>query len=49
MPAWRTVAGSRLPGAAASLREGMAETLTILQLDVPPILARTLRSINPSP
>jgi putative transposase len=35
------------PGAAASLREGMAETLTILHLDVPPTLARTLRSTNP--
>jgi putative transposase len=35
------------PGAAASLREGMAETLTILRLDVPPALARTLRSTNP--
>jgi putative transposase len=35
------------PGAAASLREGMAETLTILHLGVPPTLARTLRSTNP--
>ena len=35
------------PGAAARLREGMAETLTILRLDVPPTLARTLRSTNP--
>jgi putative transposase len=35
------------PGAAASLREGMAETLTVLRLDVPPTLARTLRSTNP--
>jgi hypothetical protein len=35
------------PGAAASLREGMNETLTILRLDVPPMLARTLRSTNP--
>jgi putative transposase len=34
------------PGAAASLREGMAETLTILRLGVPPTLARTLRSTN---
>jgi transposase-like protein len=34
------------PGAAASLREGMAETLSILALDVPPTLARTLRSTN---
>jgi putative transposase len=35
------------PGAAASLREGMTETLTILSLGVPPTLARTLRSTNP--
>ena len=35
------------PGAAASLREGMAETLTVLRLDVPPTLARTLHSTNP--
>jgi transposase-like protein len=34
------------PGAAASLREGMAETLTVLRLAVPPSLARTLRSTN---
>ena len=34
------------PGAAASLREGMAETLTVLRLEVPPTLARTLRSTN---
>jgi putative transposase len=34
------------PGAAASLREGMAETLTVLRLGVPPTLARTLRSTN---
>jgi putative transposase len=33
------------PG-AASLREGMAETLTVLRLGVPPTLARTLRSTN---
>ncbi len=32
--------------AAASLREGMDETLTVLRLDVPPTLARTLRSTN---
>src|SRR6266542_3080081 len=30
------------PGAAASLREGLAETLTVLRLGVPPTLARTL-------
>jgi transposase-like protein len=35
------------PGAAASLREGMAETLTIVRLGVPPTLARTLHSTNP--
>jgi putative transposase len=34
------------PGAAGSLREGMAETLTVLRLNVPPTLARTLRSTN---
>ena len=35
------------PGAAGSLREGLAETLTISRLGVPPTLARTLRSTNP--
>jgi transposase-like protein len=34
------------PGAAASLREGLQETLTVLRLGVPPTLARTLRSTN---
>ena len=34
------------PGAAASLREGLRETLTVLRLGVPPTLARTLRSTN---
>ena len=34
------------PSAAASLREGLAETLTVLRLRVPPTLARTLRSTN---
>jgi putative transposase len=34
------------PGAAASLREGLAETLTIGRLGVPPTLARSLRSTN---
>jgi transposase-like protein len=34
------------PGAAASLREGLTETLTILRLGMPPTLARTLRSTN---
>jgi transposase-like protein len=35
------------PGAAGSLREGLAETLTVMRLGVPPTLARTLRSTNP--
>jgi putative transposase len=34
------------PGAAASLREGLDETLTVLRLNMPPTLARTLRSTN---
>ena len=34
------------PGAAASLREGLVETLTVNRLGVPPTLARTLRSTN---
>jgi transposase-like protein len=34
------------PGAAASLREGLTETLTIGRLGVSPTLARTLRSTN---
>jgi len=34
------------PGAGASLREGLSETLTVLRLGVPPTLARTLRSTN---
>ena len=34
------------PGAAGSLREGLAETLTVMRLGVPPTLARTLRSTN---
>ena len=34
------------PGAAGSLREGLAETLTVMRLEVPPSLARTLRSTN---
>ena len=34
------------PGAAASLREGMTETLTVLRLNLPPTLARTFRSTN---
>ena len=35
------------PGAAAGLREGLGETLTVIRLDVPPTLARTMRSTNP--
>ena len=31
---------------AASLREGLEETLTVLRLDLPPTLARTFRSTN---
>jgi len=34
------------PGAAGSLREGLAETFTVARLAVPPTLARTLRSTN---
>ena len=34
------------PSAAASLREGLHETLTVLRLNVSPTLARTLRSTN---
>lgn len=34
------------PSAAASVREGLADTLTVLRLGVPPTLARTLRSTN---
>ncbi len=34
------------PSAANSLREGLTETLTVLALNVPPTLARTLRSTN---
>jgi putative transposase len=35
------------PGAAASLREGLEDTLTVTRLGMPPTLARTLRSTNP--
>ena len=34
------------PGAAGSLREGLAETFTVARLRVPPTLARTLHSTN---
>lgn len=37
----------RYPGAAASLREGMEETLTITRLGIPPGLTKTLFSTNP--
>ena len=45
----RALAGSlerAHPGAAGSLLEGLAETLTVNRLGVPPTLARTLRSTN---
>jgi transposase-like protein len=35
------------PGAAASLREGLEETLTVTRLGLPPILLQTFRSTNP--
>ncbi len=35
-------------GAAARLREGMAKTLTIVRLGVPPTPARTQRCANPA-
>src|SRR5207244_13635951 len=35
------------PGAAASLREGMAETLTLTRLGIKGSLKRTLESTNP--
>ena len=38
--------GKTHPAAAASLREGLEETRTVLPLDVPSTLARTLRSTN---
>jgi putative transposase len=34
------------PGAAGSLLEGLEETLTVVRLDLPPILRSTLRSTN---
>jgi putative transposase len=34
------------PGAAASLREGLEETLTVVRLSLSPSLQRTLRSTN---
>ena len=38
--------GHTHPGAAGSLREGLAETFTVARLGVPPTLARSLRSTN---
>src|SRR6266849_3112692 len=35
------------PGAAASLREGMEETITVNHLDLPAILTRTLATTKP--
>ena len=35
------------PGAAASLHEGLGETLTVIRLGLPPTLQRTVRSTNP--
>jgi hypothetical protein len=43
---WRRNSTVPSPGAAASLREGLDQTLTVLRLGVPPTLARTLRSTN---
>ena len=36
------------PGAAASLREGLEETLTVMRLDLPESLERVLSSTNPA-
>ena len=38
---------ARHPGAAASLREGLEETLTVQELGIPGALYRTLRTTNP--
>ena len=35
------------PDAAASLREGMEETLTVIRLGVPELLRQTLATTNP--
>lgn len=35
------------PSAAASLREGLEETLTVMRLQIPGLLKRTLKSTNP--
>ena len=55
MPSWRESNCSRLasslqakhPGAAASLREGLEETLTVQALGITGALYRTLRTTNP--
>jgi putative transposase len=39
--------GRKHPGAAASLREGLEETLTVLSLNLPDALERTLKTTNP--
>ncbi|MGB9879952.1 MAG: IS256 family transposase [Anaerolineae bacterium] len=38
--------GKEYPGAAASLREGLEETLTVVRLGLPELLSYTLRSTN---
>ena len=43
---WPSASNARTPGRPAACREGLAETLTIARLGVPPTLARTLRSTN---
>jgi len=49
LAALRRLAGhleKEYPGAAASLREGMEETVTVIRLGVPELLQTTLRSTN---
>jgi len=38
---------SKHPGAAASIREGLEETLTVIRLGLPPSLLRTFKTTNP--
>ena len=45
--AWRTRLPRTIPGAAASLREGLDETLTLIGLRIDDALYRTLRTTNP--
>ena len=45
--AWRTRLPRTIPGAAASLREGLQETLTLIALGIDGALYRTLRTTNP--